>query len=74
MTPDCGKTSASRQTFVSGNAAVLAARAMRREILRLANVGEDAKLRFETGVVAIAGAGGERRIELARFRSTPPAS
>ena len=65
MTPDCGKTSASRQTFVSGNAAALAARAMRREILRLANVGDDAKLRFETGAVAIADALGERRIELA---------
>ena len=65
VTPDCGKTSASRQTFVSGNAAALAARAMRREILRLANVGEDAKLRFEKGVVAIADASGERRIELA---------
>ena len=65
LTPDCGKTSASRQTFVSGNAAALAARAMRRDILRLANVGEDAKLRFETGSVAIADAAGERRIELA---------
>ena len=67
VTPDCGKTSASRQTFVSGNAAALAARAMRRELLRLANVGEDAKLRFETGAVAIADASGERRIELAAF-------
>jgi CO/xanthine dehydrogenase Mo-binding subunit/aerobic-type carbon monoxide dehydrogenase small subunit (CoxS/CutS family) len=65
MTPDCGKTSASRQTFVSGNAAALAARAMRRELLRLANVGEDAKLRFETGSVVIADAAGERGIELA---------
>jgi aldehyde oxidoreductase len=65
VTPDCGKTSASRQTFVSGNAAALAARAMRRELLRLANVGEDAKLRFETGSVVIADAAGERRIELA---------
>ena len=65
MTPDCGKTSASRQTFVSGNAAALAGRAMRRELLRLANVGEDAKLRFDTGSVAIADADDERRIELA---------
>ena len=65
VTPDCGKTSASRQTFVSGNAAVLAARAMRRQILRLANVGEDAKLRFEMGAVAVADAAGDRRIELA---------
>jgi CO/xanthine dehydrogenase Mo-binding subunit/aerobic-type carbon monoxide dehydrogenase small subunit (CoxS/CutS family) len=65
VTPDCGKTSASRQTFVSGNAAALAARVMRRELLRLANVGEDARLRFEPGSVAIADAAGERRIELA---------
>jgi CO/xanthine dehydrogenase Mo-binding subunit/aerobic-type carbon monoxide dehydrogenase small subunit (CoxS/CutS family) len=65
VTPDCGKTSASRQTFVSGNAALLAARAMRRQILRLANVGQDAKLRFEMGAVAVADAAGDRRIELA---------
>src|SRR5208337_5617045 len=65
VTPDCGKTSASRQTFVSGNAAALAAHATRRELLRLANVGEDAKLRFENGEVAIADASGERRIEFA---------
>jgi CO/xanthine dehydrogenase Mo-binding subunit/aerobic-type carbon monoxide dehydrogenase small subunit (CoxS/CutS family) len=65
ITPDCGKTSASRQTFVSGNAAALAARAMRRELLRLANVGEDAKLRFETGAMVIADSAGERRIQLA---------
>jgi aldehyde oxidoreductase len=64
ITPDCGKTSASRQTFVSGNAAALAARAMRHELLRLANVGEDAKLRFGIGSVAIADADDERRIEL----------
>jgi CO/xanthine dehydrogenase Mo-binding subunit len=38
---------------------------MRRELLRLANVGEDAKLRFETGSVVIADAAGERRVELA---------
>src|SRR6202453_2749057 len=65
ITPDCGKTSASRQTFVSGNAAALAGRAMRRELLRLANVGEDAKLRFDIGSVAIADADDERRIEFA---------
>jgi CO/xanthine dehydrogenase Mo-binding subunit len=65
VTPDCGKTSASRQTFVSGNAAALAAHAMRRELLRLANVGEDAKLRFDIGSVIIADSAGERRIELA---------
>lgn len=43
-TPDAGKTSASRQTFVSGRAAELAARDLRAKILRLANAGPDAAL------------------------------
>jgi CO/xanthine dehydrogenase Mo-binding subunit/aerobic-type carbon monoxide dehydrogenase small subunit (CoxS/CutS family) len=63
-TPDCGKTSASRQTFVSGKAAFLAGRAMRREILRLANVGEDATIRFDGRTLAIGGGDGERTIRL----------
>ena len=42
LTADAGKTSASRQTFVSGNAARLAGEDLRRQILRLANVGEGA--------------------------------
>ena len=67
VTPDCGKTSASRQTFVSGNAAVLAARAMRGAILRLANVGEEARIGFAPGAVIITGAGGERRIDLSKL-------
>jgi CO/xanthine dehydrogenase Mo-binding subunit len=44
LTPDCGKTSASRQTFVTGKAAELAGRALRRQILRLANAGESASI------------------------------
>jgi aldehyde oxidoreductase len=67
VTPDCGKTSASRQTFVSGNAAILAARAMRGAILRMANVGDEATIRFAPGAVIITGAGGERRIDLAKL-------
>jgi CO/xanthine dehydrogenase Mo-binding subunit/aerobic-type carbon monoxide dehydrogenase small subunit (CoxS/CutS family) len=63
-TPDCGKTSASRQTFVSGKAAFLAGRAMRRAILRLANVGDEASLRFEGATLVIGGAGGEHRVAL----------
>jgi CO/xanthine dehydrogenase Mo-binding subunit len=43
-TADAGKTSASRQTFVSGNAAVGAAHDLRRRILTLAEVGADARL------------------------------
>lgn len=37
ITPDAGKTSASRQTFVSGNAAKLAGAALRKKMLRLGN-------------------------------------
>jgi CO/xanthine dehydrogenase Mo-binding subunit len=36
VSPDCGKTSASRQTFVSGNAGMLAGRMLRQEILKVA--------------------------------------
>ena len=44
VTPDAGKTSASRQTFISGSAAALAGSELRRQILRHANAGEDAQL------------------------------
>jgi len=44
LTADAGKTSASRQTFVSGNAARLAGEDLRRQILRLANIGESATI------------------------------
>src|SRR3546814_20817073 len=40
LTADAGKTSASRQTFISGKAAELAGRDLRRQILRLSNAGE----------------------------------
>ncbi len=40
VTPDAGKTSASRQTFVSGNAARLTGLALRAELLRLTNAAE----------------------------------
>ncbi|MGL4590368.1 MAG: xanthine dehydrogenase family protein molybdopterin-binding subunit, partial [Aestuariivirga sp.] len=49
LTPDCGKTSASRQTFVTGKAAELSGRALRRAMLRLANAGEDATLDVADG-------------------------
>jgi CO/xanthine dehydrogenase Mo-binding subunit len=48
---DAGKTSASRQTFVSGNAARMAAEELRATLLRLTNAGPDARfeLEFEAG-------------------------
>ncbi len=44
VTPDAGKTSASRQTVVSGNAARLSGLALRAAILKLCNAGEEASI------------------------------
>ena len=56
MTPDCGKTSASRQTFVTGKAAYLAGRALREKMLRLTNAGAEATVDIQD-VTVIASAG-----------------
>jgi CO/xanthine dehydrogenase Mo-binding subunit/aerobic-type carbon monoxide dehydrogenase small subunit (CoxS/CutS family) len=52
LTEDAGKTSASRQTFVSGKAAELAARDLRSQILLRMNAGEDSHLVVENGRVS----------------------
>ncbi|MFN4278070.1 MAG: molybdopterin-dependent oxidoreductase [Ferrovibrio sp.] len=64
-TEDAGKTSASRQTFVSGKAVELAARDLRGQVLRLANAGDNATLKFEAGVLSVEDGGTVRRIDLA---------
>ncbi len=56
---DAGKSSASRQTFVSGKAAQNAALALRAEILRHSNAGEDARLALEGSVLTVAAPNGE---------------
>jgi CO/xanthine dehydrogenase Mo-binding subunit len=56
LTEDAGKTSASRQTFVSGKAAENAGRALRAAILKRMNAGEDARLTFESGAIRAGGA------------------
>jgi len=53
ITPDCGKTSASRQTFVTGKAAHMAGKELRHSILRLANAYEDAVIEFGEGTITI---------------------
>lgn len=65
LTPDAGKTSASRQTFVTGKAAELAGRELRAAILRLANAGEGATVTFADGAVVVRDGGHERTIALA---------
>jgi CO/xanthine dehydrogenase Mo-binding subunit/aerobic-type carbon monoxide dehydrogenase small subunit (CoxS/CutS family) len=49
LTPDCGKTSASRQTYVTGSAALLAGSELRRKILSLSNMGPDAIIILKKG-------------------------
>jgi CO/xanthine dehydrogenase Mo-binding subunit len=69
LTPDCGKTSASRQTFVTGKAAFLAGQALRAEILRLANAGPNAMLRVGGGYLAISDGETVRKIDLASLET-----
>jgi aldehyde oxidoreductase len=71
-TADAGKSSASRQTFVSGNAARLAGADLRRQILLLAEVGEDAVIGFEPGrLIATETGGRSATIELAELPIVP---
>ena len=55
LTRDAGKTSASRQTFVSGNAARSAGLDLRAAILRRANAGPDATISVANGALTIDG-------------------
>jgi len=53
LTADAGKTSASRQTFVSGRTAQLAGEALRANILRTANAGPDALIEIDDGFLRV---------------------
>jgi aldehyde oxidoreductase len=63
-TPDAGKTSASRQTFVTGSAAKKAGEALRQQILARANAGSDAKLAVTNGTITISDAQNKVTIDL----------
>jgi CO/xanthine dehydrogenase Mo-binding subunit len=65
LTLDAGKTSASRQTFVSGQAALRAGQDLRRKLLALANVGEGAALALDGAALIIAEGEVRRRVDLA---------
>lgn len=64
ITPDCGKTSASRQTFITGRAAEAAGRALRAEILRQTNFSDEAVLTLTAGVLTATENGKTQTIEL----------
>ena len=56
ITPDCGKTSASRQTLVTGRAAHMSGKELRRSILQLGGLRgdeEDAVIEFDEGELTI---------------------
>ncbi|MCB4822779.1 molybdopterin-dependent oxidoreductase [Roseicella aerolata] len=55
LTADAGKTSASRQTFVSGRAAAAAGKALRDAVLLRANAGPEAKLAWDGSELLVDG-------------------
>ena len=71
LTADAGKTSASRQTFISGKASELAGRDLRARILRLANAGEDARLALKDGRLRVQDGEVVREIDLSDMPEDP---
>lgn len=65
VTPDAGKTSASRQTFVSGKAAFLAGQSLRSQILRRLNAAPDTRLTLDGTCIRA----GDRALDLATLES-----
>jgi len=53
ITPDCGKTSASRQTFVTGKAAHMAGSRLREEILKIAGSCKCGSIEFAGGGISV---------------------
>jgi CO/xanthine dehydrogenase Mo-binding subunit/aerobic-type carbon monoxide dehydrogenase small subunit (CoxS/CutS family) len=64
LTTDAGKTSASRQTFVSGKAAEFAGRDLRRKLIELLETSPDAVLSLEGSVIKARDAKGEHQYDL----------
>ncbi|RRI04438.1 aldehyde oxidase [Mesorhizobium tamadayense] len=69
ITPDAGKTSASRQTFVTGKAAEKAGRALREKILRFANVSDRATIALDGASISIREGEATRRIDLTALKA-----
>lgn len=67
VTPDAGKTSASRQTYVSGNAARLSGDALRASILEKMNVAIDATLTFDRGLIRATDSSGTHEFALSKL-------
>jgi CO/xanthine dehydrogenase Mo-binding subunit/aerobic-type carbon monoxide dehydrogenase small subunit (CoxS/CutS family) len=70
LTADAGKTSASRQTFISGRAAELAGRDLRSRILKLAGMPEQAAVSLEGSTVVVSYGDLRRVIELGALKAS----
>jgi aldehyde oxidoreductase len=64
---DAGKTSASRQTFVSGKAAQLAGEALRAKILRLTNAGPDSRIDLDGTSLLVSNGSQQTVVDLAQL-------
>ena len=71
LTPDAGKTSASRQTFVTGRAAQAAGLALRGRILRLANAGDGARLELSGAEIVVKEGSTRRKVTLSDLPTDP---
>lgn len=67
LTLDAGKSSASRQTFISGNAVKLASEELRAQLVRLANVSEDARLELGRGTATLVDGASRHALDLTRL-------
>jgi aldehyde oxidoreductase len=67
ITPDCGKTSASRQTFVSGKAAFLAGQQLRKAIIEKAGLCGCAKIYFQDGSLLLEEGNTRKSLELGKL-------
>jgi aldehyde oxidoreductase len=63
-TPDAGKSSASRQTFISGNATYVAATALRERLLLLAGASDEAHLELDDPHMVVHDRGETTRVDL----------
>ncbi|BAE50287.1 molybdopterin-dependent oxidoreductase [Paramagnetospirillum magneticum] len=64
LTADAGKTSASRQTFVSGRASQLAGLDLRDKILRMVNAGADSRLSLDGSILCVSDGADTHQIDL----------
>ncbi|MGZ8630988.1 MAG: molybdopterin-dependent oxidoreductase [Actinomycetota bacterium] len=68
-TPDAGKSSASRQTFISGNATYRAGTALRTRLLQLAGASDDAHLELDGSRLLAHDRGETRSVDLAELEA-----